>query len=59
MVGDYEGAAVVPGGNAYSAFAVGGIPSGSQRFNEAMSGPAALRSPAEPARPARPVSAGT
>jgi BNR repeat-like domain len=36
MVGDYEGTAIVPGGNAYSAFAVGGIPSGGQRLNEAM-----------------------
>jgi hypothetical protein len=35
MVGDYQGAAVVPGGNALSAFAVGGIPGG-QGFNEAM-----------------------
>jgi hypothetical protein len=36
MVGDYEGAAVVPGGNAFSAFAVAGIPSAGQRFSEAM-----------------------
>lgn len=39
MVGDYEGAAVIPGGNAYSAFAVGGIASGGQQFNEAMYDP--------------------
>ena len=39
MVGDYQGAAVVPGGNAFSAFAVAGIPSGNQRFNEAMYNP--------------------
>jgi hypothetical protein len=39
MVGDYQGAAVVPGGNAFSAFAVAGIPSGNQRFNEAMYDP--------------------
>ena len=39
MVGDYEGAAVIPGGNAFSAFAVGGIASGSQQFNEAMYDP--------------------
>jgi hypothetical protein len=36
MVGDYEGAAVVPGGKAFSAFAVGGIPAAGQRYNEAM-----------------------
>ena len=36
MVGDYEGTAVVPGGNAFSAFAVGGIPAAGQRFSEAM-----------------------
>jgi len=36
MVGDYQGAAVVPGGNAFAAFAVAGIPSGAQHFNEAM-----------------------
>jgi len=36
MVGDYEGTAVIPGGNAVSAFAVGGIASGTQQFNEAM-----------------------
>jgi hypothetical protein len=39
MVGDYEGAAVIPGGNAFSAFAVGGIASGGQQFNEAMYDP--------------------
>lgn len=39
MVGDYEGAAVVPGGNALSAFAVAGIPSGNQKFSEAMYDP--------------------
>jgi len=36
MVGDYEGTAVVPGGNAVSAFAVGGIPAAGQRLSEAM-----------------------
>lgn len=36
MVGDYEGAAVIPGGNAFSAYAVGSIPAGGQKFNEAM-----------------------
>jgi hypothetical protein len=36
MVGDYQGAAVVPGGNAFSAFAVGGIPAAGQRYSEAM-----------------------
>jgi hypothetical protein len=36
MVGDYEGAAVVPAGDAFSAFAVGGIPSAGQKLNEAM-----------------------
>ena len=36
MVGDYEGTAVVPGGDAFSAFAVGGIPAAGQRFNQAM-----------------------
>jgi hypothetical protein len=36
MVGDYEGTAVVPGGNAFSAFAVGGIPAAGQRYNQAM-----------------------
>ena len=36
MVGDYEGAAVVPGGDAFSAFAVGGIPAAGQQFNQAM-----------------------
>jgi hypothetical protein len=36
MVGDYEGAAVVPGGDAFSAFAVAGIGSGGQRYSEAM-----------------------
>ncbi len=36
MVGDYEGAAVAPGGDAFSAFAVGGIPAAGQQFNEAM-----------------------
>ena len=36
MVGDYEGTAVVPGGRAFSAFAVGGIPAAGQDFNEAM-----------------------
>lgn len=39
MVGDYEGAAVIPGGNAFSAFAVGGIAAGNQQFNEAMFDP--------------------
>jgi len=39
MVGDYEGAAVVPGGRALSAFAVAGIPAAGQRYNEAMSEP--------------------
>jgi hypothetical protein len=39
MVGDYQGATVIPGGNALSAFAVGGIPSGTQRFSEAMYDP--------------------
>jgi hypothetical protein len=36
MVGDYQGAAVVPGGKAFSAFAVGGIPAAGQRYSEAM-----------------------
>jgi hypothetical protein len=36
MIGDYQGAAVVPGGNALSAFAVGGIPAGTSQFDEAM-----------------------
>ena len=36
MVGDYEGTAVVPGGDAFSAFAVGGIPAAGQQFNQAM-----------------------
>jgi hypothetical protein len=36
MVGDYEGAAIVPGGAAFSAFAVAGIPAAGQRFNQAM-----------------------
>jgi hypothetical protein len=36
MNGDYEGAAVVPGGKAFSAFAVGAIPAAGQKLNEAM-----------------------
>jgi hypothetical protein len=36
MVGDYEGTAIVPGGNAFSAFAVAGIPAAGQKFSEAM-----------------------
>jgi hypothetical protein len=36
MVGDYEGAAVVPGGNAFSAFAVGGIAADGHALSEAM-----------------------
>jgi hypothetical protein len=36
MVGDYEGTAVVPGGRAFSAFAVAGIPAAGQRYSEAM-----------------------
>jgi hypothetical protein len=36
MVGDYEGAAVVPGGDAFSAFALAGIAAAGQRFNQAM-----------------------
>jgi hypothetical protein len=36
MVGDYVGAAVTPGGNAFAAFAVGGAPADGQAFNEAM-----------------------
>jgi len=36
MIGDYVGAAVAPGGNAYAAFAVAGIPAAGQQFNEAM-----------------------
>jgi hypothetical protein len=36
MVGDYEGTAVIAGGDAFSAFAVGSIPSAGQKFNEAM-----------------------
>lgn len=36
MNGDYEGAAVVPGGKAFSAFAVGAIAAAGQKLNEAM-----------------------
>jgi len=36
MVGDYEGAAVVPGGKAFSAFAVGGIAADGQALSEPM-----------------------
>jgi hypothetical protein len=36
MVGDYEGTAVISGGDAFSAFAVAGIPVGGQRYSEAM-----------------------
>ena len=36
MVGDYEGAAVVPGGNAFSAFAVGGIAADGQALSAPM-----------------------
>jgi BNR repeat-like domain len=36
MTGDYQGAAVVPGGDAVSAFAVGGVPAGRERLSEAM-----------------------
>jgi hypothetical protein len=36
MVGDYVGAAVIPGGNAFAAFAVGGVPAGGQAFSEPM-----------------------
>jgi hypothetical protein len=36
MVGDYEGAAVLPGGVALSAFAVGEIPAGKERLSEPM-----------------------
>jgi len=36
MVGDYVGAAVIPGGNAFAAFAVGGIPADGQAFSEPM-----------------------
>ena len=36
MVGDYEGTAVVPGGDAFSAFAVAGIPAAGQQFSQAM-----------------------
>jgi hypothetical protein len=39
MVGDYEGATIIPGGNAFSAFAVGSIASGNQRFDEVMYDP--------------------
>ena len=55
MVGDYEGAAVVPGGQAFSAFAVGGIPAAGQRYSEAMyqpSGGAAVTGGTRPASPA-------
>lgn len=40
MTGDYQGAAVVAGGNAVSAFAVGRTPVGAQKLNEAMFEPA-------------------
>jgi hypothetical protein len=36
MVGDYEGTAVLAGGDAFSAFAVAGIPAARQQYNEAM-----------------------
>jgi hypothetical protein len=36
MVGDDQGVAVVPGGDAFSSFAVGGIPAAGQQLNEAM-----------------------
>jgi hypothetical protein len=36
MAGDYVGAAVIPGGNAFAAIAVGGIPAGGQAFSEPM-----------------------
>jgi hypothetical protein len=36
MVGDYVGAAVIPGGHAFAAFAVGGIPADGQAFSEPM-----------------------
>jgi hypothetical protein len=39
MIGDYEGAGIVPGGRAFSAFAVGGIPAAGQHDNEAMYAP--------------------
>ena len=55
MVGDYEGAAVVPGGRAFSAFAVAGIPAAGQRYSEAMyepSGGAVVVGGTRPASPA-------
>lgn len=36
MVGDYVGAAIIPGGIAFAAFAVGGIPADGQAFSEPM-----------------------
>jgi hypothetical protein len=36
MVGDYQAAAVVAGGHAFSAFAVGGAATGGKQLNEAM-----------------------
>jgi hypothetical protein len=40
MTGDYQGAAVVPGGNAVSAFALGRKPASGRKLNEAMFEPA-------------------
>jgi hypothetical protein len=40
MTGDYQGAAVIAGGNAWSAFAASRPPSGGQKLNEAMFEPA-------------------
>jgi hypothetical protein len=58
MVGDYEGAAVAPGGDAFSAFAVGGIPAARQQFNEAMYQPSGGASVTGGPRPASPAGAG-
>jgi len=40
MTGDYQGAAVVPGGNAVSTFALGRKPTSGRKLNEAMFEPA-------------------
>jgi hypothetical protein len=57
MVGDYEGTAVVPGGRAFSAFAVAGIPAAGQRYSEAMYQPSGGVVVAGGTRPASPAGA--
>jgi hypothetical protein len=57
MVGDYEGTSVVPGGDAFSAFAVGGIAAAGQQFSEAMYEPSGGAPVTGGDRPASPLGA--